>query len=184
MEAKETLKVWVEEHSQTLYKFAVSKIDDTEIAKDLVQDSFIAAYAGFENYKENSSPRTWLIGILKHKIADHYRSLYKNEHISITQEGTSAFFDNVGMWDSKHIPKDFSTDVNLLDDTEFLYVLNACIGKLPKKLNSAIQLKYYSDISSSQICKDLSITATNFWQMLHRAKLRLRECLEINWFKV
>lgn len=183
MDTKETLKAWVREYTESLYSYAVSKIPDTDIGKDLVQDTFLAAYTGFDSYNGKSNPKTWLMGILKHKIADYYRDAYKNTAYQDSHSSGSPFFEDTGMWNAKHIPKYFDADSNLLDDEGFLYVLNDCMEKLPKKLNSVVQLKYYTNQSGNQICKDLNISATNFWQILHRAKLRMRECLEINWFK-
>jgi len=184
MSAKETLKQWVQDYTEDLYLFATYKVSDAETIKDLVQDTFLVAYANYANYREESNPKTWLLAILKNKISDHYRSEFRQADLINARFGTESFFGSTGSWDKEHMPAAFETDTSLLDNTEFLFTLNDCLEKLPDKLNKVVQLKYYSEQNTNSICQDMGITTTNFWQMMHRAKLRLRECLEINWFKV
>ncbi len=94
-------------------------------------------------------------------------------------------FDENERWKEKERPSAWIDDeIQLLDNTQFNAVLNNCLGKLPEHWQSAISLKYMEQKKGELICQELDIAPTNFWQILHRAKLQLRKCLEINWFKV
>lgn len=177
-----TIKDWVENYTDTLYQWAFFKLSEEELAKDLVQETFIVAFQKFDTYEGKSNPKTWLISILNHKILDHYRKQYRNP-IESFGDTENTFFDEEGMWLDDKRPKEWNSDANLLDNNDFLKTLDACIGKLPMVWSSAIQLKYISEKGGAEICKELNISTTNFWQIIHRAKLNLRQCLDINWFK-
>jgi RNA polymerase sigma-70 factor (TIGR02943 family) len=182
MAADNRLSEWVETYTSELYSWAFHKVSDTELAKDLVQDTFLAAVEKIESFKGDSSPKTWLFSILNHKIIDHYRKKI-NRPVSIDNELLSSFFDDNGTWRTEKRPKDWQEDeTNLLDDNDFLKILEKCIEDLPDKWNISIKLKYLSERSSEEICQELDIAPTNMWQMIHRAKIQLRDCVEHNWF--
>jgi len=179
---EKTINEWVEDFTDSLYQRAIFKVTDEDLAKDMVQETFITAFEKFETFEGRSSPKTWLMSILNHKIIDHFRrefnspveKQFKNEHL---------FFDDDGMWQKDKRPNIWSDDANLLDDNNFANTLNNCIGKLPNQWFSVIQLKYLAEKESKDVCKELDISATNYWQIIRRAKLSLRECLDVNWFK-
>ncbi len=177
------LSEWVELYTADLYNRALYKISDSEQAKDLVQDTFLAAAERISEFKGDSSPKTWLFAILNHKIVDVYRKKVR-QPISFERPVTSEFFDENGSWLIDKRPKDWKVDEQqLLDDTDFQNVLNKCLEVLPKTWNLCVKLKYLMEKSGDEICRELDITPSNFWQILHRAKLQLRDCIEINWFK-
>jgi len=120
---------------------------------------------------------------MKNKIADHYRKSYKegtNNSVSNHQ-----FFESDGNWLLNERPKEWNQtyEVQLLDDPNFSKTLQKCLSALPQQWNASIVLKYIDEKDSKIICQELGITTSNYWQILHRAKLQLRKCLEINWFK-
>lgn len=180
--AKEITSKWVEEYTDILYSWAYHKTSNKEVAEDLVQETFLAAYNSFNRFKGDSSPKTWLISILNNKINDHYRAEYKKP---IQQfEIFDQLFDDKGHWTKDGAPKHWSDteDKHLLDDYAFKKVLQECLERLPQGWFSAINLKFLEEKKGKEICQELGITDTNFWQILHRAKLQLRKCLEFNWF--
>jgi RNA polymerase sigma-70 factor (TIGR02943 family) len=185
------IKSWVEKFSDKMYSWAFYKTNSKETAEDLVQDTFLAAYQSLEKFEGKSNPKTWLFGILNNKIADHFRKSYRNTAIneSDSKQNSSSsffesFFDTDGKWLKEQQPHDWADEgVNLLDDEVFIKVLQACMNNLPSSWFSAIQLRYLEEKKGDLICQELKITNTNFWQILHRAKLQLRKCLELNWFK-
>ena len=187
----ETVKSWVGLYSDTMYTWAYYKTGNKETAEDLVQDTFLSAYQVIHSFEGRSDPKTWLFGILKNKIAEHFRKLYRSsilaESQKINNQGNDwpdSFFDEDGTWNKDQRPSEWAGESeNFLDDREFLTVLQGCMGKLPPNWNAAIQLKYLEERKGDLICQVLHVTPTNFWQMLHRAKLQLRKCLEIHWFK-
>ncbi|NBC82876.1 MAG: sigma-70 family RNA polymerase sigma factor [Bacteroidetes bacterium] len=186
----EQIKNWVDQYADDLYRWATFKISDHAVAEDLVQDTFLAAVKGYSGFQGKSNPKTWLFSILNNKIVDYYRKQFKNrEHHNDTQERlsqqlTDGFFDNEDMWKVEKRPQEWIVEEeHLLDNHEFRGVLKNCLEELPKKWHAAVQLKYLDEKDGHSICQELDITPTNFWQIIRRAKLQLRECIETNWFK-
>ena len=179
--ANEQIKQWVKQYSNELYSWAYYKTSDKALSEDMVQDTFIAALKGYQNFKGESEVRTWLFGILKNKIADHYRKVQRRSNVKISEH--NSYFEN-GHWRESEMPKEWSDDEekHLLDDVNFKAILDACINNLPVNWSAIIRLKFIDDKESKFVCQELDITATNYWQIIHRAKLQLRKCLELNWF--
>ncbi|NQU67939.1 MAG: sigma-70 family RNA polymerase sigma factor [Candidatus Marinimicrobia bacterium] len=174
------IESWVNQFTQDLYVRAVSKVSDPELAMDLVQDTFLAAVEKFSTFKGNSSPKTWLLSILNHKIIDHYRGKIK-QPIYPGDQIVSDFFDENGDWLPEHQPMGWhENNENLLDNEAFLSVLTKCMDALPDLWKNCINLKYMLDKKSEEVCQELGITTSNYWQISHRAKLQLRACIEKN----
>lgn len=179
----ENLKNWVNEFTNELYKWAYYKTSSIETAEDLVQETFLAAAERLNTFKGDSSAKTWLFSILNHKIIDHYRKSV-NEPVIIEINTVSTYFDEDGGWQQERRPKDWQDEEkHLLDDDDFRLILQKCLDALPEKWNTCVKLKYLTGKNGEEICQELGITTTNFWQIVHRAKLQLRNCVENNWFK-
>ncbi len=178
-----TIKCLVEMYSDNMYSWALHKTSSKETAEDLVQETFLAVVQSFDKFKGDSNPKTWLFAILNNKINDHYRSSYRKRVV----DGDAIFetlFDSNDQWKTEERPQQWANDTeHLLDNNEFQQTLHHCLKKLPDNWFSAIHLKFMEEKNGEHICQELGITDTNFWQILHRAKLQLRKCLELNWFK-
>lgn len=173
---------WVDNFASDMISWASYKLSDTELAKDIVQDTFLAAAEKIDSFKGDSSPKTWLYSIMNHKIIDHYRSKIKKP-LSLDNSLFSTFFNNNGEWQQQNRPRDWNEDEShLLDDEGFNQVLQKCLGKLPEIWSTCVHMKYMMKKNGTEICQELDITPTNFWQIMHRAKLNLRDCIEKNWF--
>ncbi len=182
MEQSKIITQWVNEYNQEMFTWASHKVSDSEVAKDLVQDTFLAASEKISSFKGESSPKTWLFSILKYKIIDHYRAKVK-QPISYDNQLLTSFFTKDGEWRSDKKPNNWDDDENqLLDNDDFNAVLKKCLDLLPDKWSSTVKLKYLMSKKGEEICQELGITPTNFWQIMHRAKLQLRDCLENRWF--
>ncbi len=182
-ESSKTIRCWVELYADSMYSWALYKTSSKETAEDLVQDTFMAALQSYDSYKNISNPKSWLFSILNNKLQGFYRDRYRMPlH---TNEGFyDNFFEKSGSWKPSQKPLEWTGDPShLLDDGEFQNVLNDCLKKLPKIWLTVIQNKIMEGKKGDVICQDLGITDTNYWQILHRAKLQLRKCLESNWFK-
>jgi len=178
----QVLTNWVNQFTEDLYKWAYRKTSSAETANDLVQDTFLAAAEKIDTFKGDSSAKTWLFSILNHKIIDFYRKKVKQPS-GFVSDDFAAFFDHDGDWLNKSKPHEWQQeDENLLDDENFRKVLKKCLDALPDNWNTCVKLKYLSEKNGDEICQELGITATNFWQIVHRAKLQLRNCVENNWF--
>jgi RNA polymerase sigma-70 factor (TIGR02943 family) len=176
------LKSWVNSYTKDLSDWAFHKLSDPELAKDLVQETFLAAFEKIGSFKGDSSPKTWLFSILNHKIIDIYRKRAK-QPVNTDNQVFAKFFDQDGDWLEEKKPKDWHEDEkHLLDDFDFQSVLKKCLDELPEKWNTCVKLKYLSEKSGEEICQEVGIAPTNFWQIVHRAKLQLRDCVENNWF--
>ena len=176
------LKSWVDQYTDDLYSWANFKTSSSVFAEDLVQDTFLVAAEKMESFKGGSSPKTWLFSILNHKIIDYYRKKI-NQPTSDDDKAHSSFFDNEGSWIKDSRPQLWDGDSHLLDNDQFQSVLNRCLEALPEKWSLCVKLKYLSEENTEDICQELGIATTNLWQIIHRAKVQLRSCIDTNWFK-
>lgn len=175
---------WVNEYADQLYRYALPRVEDAEIAKDLVQDTFLSAWRNAENFKGEASEKNWLYTILKNKIIDHYRkaSTRKEERFSENQS-EEYYFNEDGHWTETASPNEWGVNYNeKINQNEFYEVLEKCKKKLKEIQNAVFSMKYLEGLESEEICKELNLTSSNYWVLLHRAKVQLRACLEKNWF--
>jgi RNA polymerase sigma-70 factor (ECF subfamily) len=180
---KSIVSKWVELYSDSMFTWAFSRTSRREVAEDLVQDTFVAALHGFDKYEELSNPKTWLFSILNHKIIDYHRNHFRKQELIQVVDSENYFREN-GSWKQEEMPHNWQDDeANLLDNAEFRQILEKCMNKLPVSWFSIVQMKYLEGNKSEEICQDLGITITNLWQVIHRSKLQLRKCIEINWLK-
>jgi len=177
------LSAWVREYSADMVSWALYKVSDSELAKDLVQDTFLAASEKIDNFRGDSAPKTWLYSILNFKIIDHYRAKVK-QPVRMDSGSFSNFFTESGEWIKDKKPHAWNEEeTHLLDDDDFNRILKQCMDALPDNWGLAIKLKFLMSKKGEEICEELGITPTNFWQIIHRAKLQLRECVDTNWYK-
>lgn len=183
--------VWVDEHGDCLFRFALMRLRDESLAEDMVQETLLAAFQSLKSYGGKSSERTWLIGILKHKIIDYYRKNSKlmqpaDEDMDLT--GVNKFFERDdewnGHWQVKLRPVEITeTPEQVLERAEFWEVMQNCLSGLPVRVASVFTLREMDGLTSEEICEVLSLSANNFWVIMHRARMQLRRCVEIKWFK-
>ena len=177
-------ETWVDQHGDALYRYALFRVQNAQVAEDLVQETLIAALRARDGFAGRSTVRTWLFGILKHKIIDHIRKVSRerpHEDIEFLMNMSDDIFDGRGGWKAK--PAEWTTDPALLfQQHEFWEILQACMLALPPRLNQAFTLRELDGLSTEEVRKILQVSATNGGVMLHRARMRLRECLERKWF--
>jgi RNA polymerase sigma-70 factor (ECF subfamily) len=175
---------WLNDHGDYLYRFALARLRDPHQAEDAVQETMLAAIKN-NSFEGESSARTWLTGILKHKIIDlqrkRLREMPLSDVIDVDASDTAMddFFDQRGHWVDK--PQQWEMPDNALEQKQFLSVLAKCLERLPAKLSGIFMMRDVQEIDNEIICKELEITATNAWVMLYRARMGLRKCLEMNW---
>ncbi len=183
--------IWVDEYGDYLYGFAFSRVRDEWIAEDLVQETLLAAMQSVRNFQEKSSERTWLCGILKHKIIDHYRK--SSREVELTEEEADMtsydyLFQSKGLgaghWTAESKPTVWQENPEkVLEHAEFRGILTHCLGELPQRVANCFTLREMDGYESREICDFLRISPNNFWVMMHRARLHLRRCIDNNWFK-
>lgn len=178
---------WLADYGDLLYRHALLRIRDPHAAEDLVQETLLAALEGISRFRRDSSLKTWLFGILTHKVADHFRKLSRERPLEqeVMELMTSAEEDegaretmfsapNVG-WgsDPEHI----------LERKAFQEKLMECVSHLKKTTFKVFTLREFEGMSTEEICNVMRITPTNLRVILHRAREQICKCLEINWFK-
>ncbi len=173
---------WVEQYGDYLYAFALSRLHNKMLAEDFVQETLLSAFESREKFAENSSVKTWLTAILKHKIFDHYRRSIRQVSFDSEAEET-AFFDETGHW------RDSLSDWNLtpeklFEQKEFQTILQSCLADLPENLAAVFTLREIEGLGTKEICGILSISQNNLWVLLHRARLRLRQAIESRCFGI
>lgn len=183
--AGQRITEWVRLYTKDLLAWAQHRTSDPAAAEDLVQETFLAALERIASFRSDSQPRTWLFAILNNKIADHYRRTARSQTLPFDEERAVAeFFAADGHWTPSRRPAEWTdTDESqLLDDEEFRAILDECLAALPPQWHSCITLRFLSGADAEAICQELGLSQTNYWQVIHRAKLRLRECLQQHWF--
>ena len=178
---------WVTNYADYLYMYAIVRINDEDTAKDLVQETFLAALERVDRFEGKSTERTWLTAILKNKIIDVYRKKASGLAISNTnkaeQEVDDFFEEDNGHWKTEYAPQPITgmDGQDLLLKKEFNAILQLCMQKLPALWMSVFTMKHIDDAATEIICTELRVTPANFWVIIHRAKVNLRACLQKNW---
>lgn len=182
--------MWLERYGDYLFNFAITRVSDAEKAEDLVQETFLAGLKGKKNFQGKSSERTWLISILKRKIIDTYRKRASSKESSLTAFENSVSDSDFyrtddpfkGHWlEGKGPHSNSFLPEGEIENEELRRIIEKCIELLPPNLASVFIMKMIDEDPSDEICKELDITSSNLWVILHRARLKLRNCLEINW---
>lgn len=176
---------WVSDYGDYLYNFAISRVHSEAVAEDMVQETFLAAVKAIKGFEGRSTVKTWLTSILKRKIIDHYRKNTRNKEDKVLDDVNFFQKDGVlkGHWEDDHLPNMWHQSADKdLENREFHQTLQSCLSKLPDRMSAVFTLKEVEELTTEEICKELDITPSNLWVLIHRAKLRLRECIEKNWF--
>ncbi len=175
---------WVERYADMMYRYSLVRVRDSEAAEELVQSAFFAALKSQNSFAGKSTEKTWLFGILKHKIMDFFRSSKNTISIDPTSDKKSGLikFDSSGHMIQK--PGDWKLDPEkTTENNELAQVLAQCLKGLPEKYHRIFVLKEIDGISSEEICNEFDIKPTNLWVILHRARNQLKQCLESKWFQ-
>ncbi|AOW20957.1 sigma-70 family RNA polymerase sigma factor [Urechidicola croceus] len=174
---------WVQSYSDYLFNYTISRVSNDEIARDLVQETFFSGLKSMKNFQGKASERTWLISILKRKIIDHYRKINSTKGKAEVRMNFYSDGDNAGEWIEERVPNSWTNDTDKdIENDELKDTLEMCIDKLPEKYGMVFRMKTIQGFETEEICKELDITASNLWVIIHRARTQLRRCMEDNWF--
>jgi len=176
---------WIEDYGNYLLNFAMSRVYDQVVAEDLVQETFLSGVKAKDTFLGKSSVKTWLTSILKRKIIDYYRKNSRNKEDKLLDDDNTFQREGIlkGHWEDGHLPNNWQMkDDAALETKEFYGILSNCLSKLPQKMAATFTMKELEDYTTDEVCKELDITTSNLWVLMHRAKVQLRECIEKNWF--
>lgn len=179
---------WIDDHGDYLFRYAMFRLRNREAAEDAVQESLLAAVQSHEQYEHRSSERTWLVGILRHKIVDQLRSNYRYSAYDLE---AGSHFESLcfeaegkfgGHWRSGYAPtvNNLRCD-EMVEQKDFLLTLDRCLRALPERMATAFILKEIDGLSSDEICESLNLSKANLWVLLHRTRLQLRHLVEKEW---
>ena len=175
---------WLDRHGDFLYRYALRKVVREDLAEDLVQETLLAAWRGRERFAGRAKERSWLTAILKRKVIDWLRRTIRERKNSAsdTDRRVDGLFTRSGKWRTS--PKRWVSDTpeSDTDRLEFWNALHGCTDKLPARLREVFVLWHLDETPGDEICETVAITPTNLWVMLHRARLRMWQCLSKNWY--
>ena len=176
---------WLTQYGDALYRHAFARLHDPMAAEEMVQETLLGALKARDRYAGEASEKTWLFGILKHKIIDYLRKAVREQPHNDETVSFDALlensFDERGHWKSG--VSSWREPDKALEQTHFWNVLEDCVSRLPQRLSSLFALRELDGLDSHEICNILDISSTNnLWVMLSRMRLRLRQCLDVNWF--
>ena len=172
---------WLDLHGDALYAYALARTRNATTAEDLVQETLLAAFSGRDAFKGESAERTWLIGILKHKVIDYLRRQGREVPLAdaadVTGDIETTLFDDRGHWQVE--VRDWAQPERALEREEFWGALHDCIAAMPERLARLFMLRELDGMETDELLQVLGISsANNLWVMLSRARLRLSKCLE------
>lgn len=174
---------WLADYGDEMFAYAAARVRDSSLAEDLVQETFLAALRGYRDFEHRSAVKTWLIGILRRKVADHFRRRSSGPQVDLETEETLTqhSFTARGHWKTR-VSRWALEPWEVLDKRDFWSSLDGCLEKLKPPLSEVFLLRVMDRIEVQEICELLGITTANLSVRLHRARMALRECLEKNWF--
>jgi RNA polymerase sigma-70 factor (ECF subfamily) len=170
---------WPARYGDALYRYALARLRRSHEAEEVVQETLLAALQMRRQFQGRSQPRTWLIGILKRKILDRLRAAARQAAESDPAE-LDAWFTPKGLW--RKVPKNWGDPAAFAERSEFWRVVRGCLAALPARMAEAFTLRTIDEVKADEVCRQLAISSANLWVLLHRARLRLVSCLQINWF--
>lgn len=177
--------MWLDNYGDMMYRYTLVRVKDPDTAEEIVQVSMLAALQAQQSFQGRSSEKSWLFGILKHKIMDHFRAAKKHVSFDLAPgdpgDPFEKIYDHTG---HRHSP---SANWNLdpesaAQNQQLVLALSKCLDKLPDKYRKVFIMREIEGLSSKEICKEFNIQPTNLWVMLHRARNHLKKCLETQWF--
>jgi RNA polymerase sigma-70 factor (TIGR02943 family) len=179
-------KYWVDRYADYLLRYAMFRLNDQLQCEDLVQETFLSALKAKEQFKGNSSEKTWLTSILKNKIIDAYRKKERRPEAVSDEVFYSQFFDindeQSTHWRSDQYPHLWEgSAVEGMITKEYYRILHQCVSNLTETQQAILTEKYFEETTSEKICKDFNISKSNYWTIIHRVNIQLRKCLELNW---
>lgn len=185
MTATLTLHAQLEAMRPQLVRFAQLQLRNEALAEDAVQDALMAVLEKPDSFRGRSSLRTWVTGILKFKIINSLRLASRERQVdTMDDESDDDALDALFLADghTREMPRQWGDPDATLEQKDFFRVLEVCLDKLPAQAARIFMMREWLELETDEICKELAISASNLWVILYRARVRLRECLDLNWF--
>jgi RNA polymerase sigma-70 factor (ECF subfamily) len=171
---------WVDRYSNYLFNYTISRVNDREIAKDLISETFLAGLKSKDNFKGEATERTWLISILKRKIIDYYRKINSQKGKA---EVKMNYVDNEqeGDWMEERVADAGESTVGDLENSELGMAIDECLGQINPRHAEIFKMRTIDEFDTEVVCKEFDISPSNLWVIIHRARVALSKCLKKNW---
>jgi RNA polymerase sigma-70 factor (ECF subfamily) len=168
-----------------LLRYARLRLRDPMLAEDVVQETLLAAFDHGATFAGKSGYKSWLVGILKHKIIDVIRKNSREQSLTVNEDASESetiegTFEAEGQW--HRLPANWGNPEKSLEDKKFWEIFERCLEVMPARTARVFMMREVMELTSDEICKEMAISQTNLWVVLHRARLSLRGCLETRWF--
>ncbi len=177
---------WVDRYGNAMFRYTLLRVRDETHDEEVVQNTFLAALQSKHSIAGLSSEKTWLFGILKHKILDHFREVKKNRtyelQLDVDQDPCDQDFDGKGHWQTLPVRWEFNPEKSA-ENQQLSQILLKCLKTLSEKFQDLFVLREIEGLSSKEICRELDITPNNLWVMLHRTRNQMKKCMEVHWLE-
>jgi RNA polymerase sigma-70 factor (ECF subfamily) len=170
---------WLEQYGDVLYRYALSRLRRSHDAEEAVQETLLAALQARDRFQGRSHPRSWLLGIMRHKILSRLRAAARKGPGTDVGD-LDAFFNAGGFWRKPKVR--WGDPAELAERQDFWRVVGSCMATLPPRMAAAFTLRTLEQHAPDEVCQELAISSANLWVLLHRARLQLLRCLQIHWF--
>jgi len=179
---------WLDEYGNYLFRYALMRVRDSAIAEDILQETLLAAFSSSQSHAGLSSERSWLVGIMKHKVVDYFRRVGRMTQFQLITDDGESEFENAGPWRGHwredQAPVSWPADAAAaFESREFWETFDRCLSQLPQQSAIAFTLREIDGLKANEICEILQITPNNLWVILHRGRVKLRRLLETEWFQ-
>ena len=179
---------WLDEYGNYLFRYALMRVRDSAIAEDILQETLLAAFSSSQSHAGLSSERSWLVGIMKHKVVDYFRRVGRMTQFQLITDDGESEFENAGPWRGHwredQAPVSWPADAAVaFESREFWEIFDRCLLRLPQQIAIAFTLREIDGLNANEICEILQITPNNLWVILHRGRVKLRRLLEAEWFQ-
>jgi RNA polymerase sigma-70 factor (ECF subfamily) len=177
-------EIWVEAYRDSLFKYALSRLRDADLAEERIQETFLAALQSRKHFHGLASEKTWLISILKRKIYDYFRRISRDKQFNVTASMECIRYDVFNRMSKPAVRSSiwFSDPSRAYEEKEFLKIIKQALSELPGRLAQVFILREVIELSSQEICEFMDISICNLYVMMHRARKRLRHNLQLKWF--
>lgn len=173
---------WVDKYADYLFNYAIVRVNDREVANDLVSETFLAGLNSKDNFLGKATERTWLISILKRKIIDYYRKINSQKGQAEVRVQYSED-DNNGEWLEEQVADDFDRSAeDEMENEELRLAILECLEEINEKHAAIFKMKTIDGADTEAVCNEFNITPSNLWVIIHRARTALAACLEKKWF--
>jgi len=168
---------------EEMLRFTTLQLRDSVLAEDVVHEALNAALSK-NKYSGRGSLKSWVFAILRNKIIDVIRERSRHPTESYIEDDVSDDqFDDRGHWKKSHKPSNWGQPETVLANEQFWLIFDICLKALPENTARVFMMREHLGLELKEVCKELNISDSNAWVIMHRARSQLRKCLEINFIQ-